>query len=122
MKPTDSELEILQVLWLRGTCTVREVHEELCKNREVGYTTTLKMMQIMHEKGLLSRDNSEKTHFYQAIIAEKATQNQLLNRFVDSVFRGSAMKLVMQALGNKDTSQEDLNEIRKFLDDIEKKD
>jgi predicted transcriptional regulator len=123
-KPTDSELEILQVLWQRGACTVREVNDELnrrqaAQDKEIGYTTTLKLMQIMSEKGLLARDEQARTHVYRAVAQEQATQRQLLDRFVDSVFQGSALNLVMQALGKSRTSADELREIRKLIDDME---
>jgi len=123
IKPTESELEILQILWQRGNRTVREVNEELNKSRggEVGYTTTLKIMQIMHEKGLIGRDDSAKTHIFTAIAIEKDTQKQLLDRFMDSVFKGSAMKMVMQALGNEKTTPEEIAEIKKLIDEMENK-
>ena len=119
-KPTESELEILQVLWQHGANTVRFVNDELSKTKETGYTTTLKLMQIMHEKGMVNRDESGRSHIYSAAITETATQKQLLDRFLDTAFRGSALKLVMQALGNKKTSQQDLNEIRNLLDNLKK--
>lgn len=119
LKPTESELEILQVLWQHGPSTVRFVHEELSKAKEVGYTTTLKLMQIMAEKGMLEADKSSRSHIYRPLLEEERTQRQLLDRFLDSTFRGSAMKLVMQALGNHKTSQEELNEIRNLLDKME---
>ena len=118
VKPTESELEILQVLWEHGPSTVRFVNDELSKARETGYTTTLKLMQIMHEKGMVARDETGRSHVYQAAIGETATQKQLLDRFLDTAFRGSALKLVMQALGNKKTSEQDLNEIRNLLDNL----
>ncbi|MBK0403165.1 BlaI/MecI/CopY family transcriptional regulator [Adhaeribacter sp. BT258] len=120
IKPTESELEILQVLWQHGPNTVRFVNDELSKSKETGYTTTLKLMQIMHEKGMVNRDESGRSHIYSAAITETATQKQLLDRFLDTAFRGSALKLVMQALGNKKTSQQDLNEIRNLLDNLKK--
>lgn len=121
VKPTDSELEVLQVLWELGSGTVRAVNDELNKRKanEVGYTTTLKIMQIMHEKGLLRRNDDSRTHIYEAAVSEDETRQQLLDRFVDNVFKGSAMKLVMQALGGKTSSRNELSEIRKFLDSIE---
>ncbi|MCC9135809.1 BlaI/MecI/CopY family transcriptional regulator [Pontibacter silvestris] len=119
LKPTESELEILQVLWQHGPSTVRFVHEELSKTKEVGYTTTLKLMQIMGEKGMLAADKSNRSHVYRPLLEEEHTQRQLLDRFLDSTFRGSAMKLVMQALGNRTTSQEELNEIRNLIDKME---
>jgi len=120
LKPTESELEILQVLWAKGACTVREVNEQLNLRKETGYTTTLKIMQIMTEKGLLTRDESQRTHVYRATVQEQDTQKQLLDKFLDSVFKGSTANLVMQALGNSQTSPEELREIRKLIDNMEK--
>ncbi|MNS29549.1 Penicillinase repressor [compost metagenome] len=118
-KPTDAELEILQVLWEHGPNTVRFVNEQLNEKKETGYTTTLKLMQIMHGKEMLDRDDSSRTHIYGAAIDEEATQQQLLDKFLDNAFRGSASKLVMQALGNSQTSKEELNQIRELLDQLE---
>lgn len=118
-KPTESELEILQVLWQHGPSTVRLVHEELSKTKEVGYTTTLKLMQIMAEKGMLEADKTSRSHIYRPLLEEEKTQQQLLDRFMDAAFRGSASKLVMQALGNRHTSKEELDEIRDLLDKLE---
>jgi len=119
IKPTESELEILQVLWQNGPSTVRLVHDELSKTKEAGYTTTLKLMQIMAEKGMLAADKSSRSHVYRPVLEEETTQRELLDRFLDATFRGSASKLVMQALGNSKTSQKDLNEIRNLLDKLE---
>ena len=119
LKPTEAELEILQLLWLHGPATVRFVNEELNKTKEVGYTTTLKIMQLMTEKNMVRRDESNRSHVYEAIIKEEATQKHLLDRFLESTFRGSATKLVMQALGNHSTTPEELDEIRKFLNKME---
>ena len=121
MKPTESELEILQVLWERGPSTVRQVNEQLSQAKEVGYTTTLKLMQIMHEKVLLSRTEEGRYHVYQALVSEEETQRHLLDRFVDTAFRGSAMKLVMQALGNQKATANELDELRRLLDDMDPK-
>lgn len=118
-KPTESELEILQVLWQHGPSTVRFVHEELSKNKEVGYTTTLKLMQIMADKDMLEVDKTSRSHIYHAALEEEKTQQQLLGRFLDAAFRGSASKLVMQALGNSSTSKAELDEIRNLLDKLE---
>jgi len=118
-KPTESELEILQVLWQNGPSTVRFVHEALSKTKEAGYTTTLKLMQIMAEKGMLEADKASRSHVYQPLLEEENTQRQLLDRFLDATFRGSASKLVMQALGNSKTSPEELNQIRNLLDKLE---
>lgn len=120
-KPTESELEILQILWEKGTCTVRDVHEILEKSKDAGYTTTLKLMQIMHEKGLVSRDTSAKTHIYKAIINQEKTQQHLVNRMIDNVFNGSAARLVMQALGNHSASKEEIDSIKEYLDQLSKK-
>lgn len=119
-KLTEAELEILQILWKEGSSTVRTVNEALNTQREVGYTTTLKMMQLMFEKGLVKRDESQRTHTYTANISEDVTQKNLVDKLMQSVFGGSAMKLVMQALGNKKASQEEIKAIRQLLDQIEK--
>ena len=116
IKPTDSELEILNILWEKGPSTVREVHEVLEKNKEAGYTTTLKLMQIMHEKNLLKRDVSNKSHVYTANVSQEKTQGQIVKRMIDNVFNGSASQLVMQALGNHKPNTEELNEIKKYLE------
>lgn len=121
IKPTESELEILGILWERGASTVREVHEILEQSKEAGYTTTLKLMQIMHEKGILTRDASAKTHIYVANVSRERTQQQLLNKMIDTVYNGSATQLVMQALGHHRSSQEELDQIRQYLNEMEKK-
>lgn len=120
-QPTNSELEILRILWKTKEATVREINESLNQEsvKEIGYTTTLKIMQIMHEKGLLIRRKEGKTHIYTSNIDEKETQNGLLDRLIDSAFSGSAMKLVVQALGHRKTSSEELDVIREFLDSME---
>lgn len=117
IKPTEGEMEILQVLWKQGNCTVREVHEELNK-KDSGYTTTLKLMQIMHEKGLVDRDTSAKTHVYRSLVSQDQTQQQLVNKMIDNVFNGSAARLVMQALGNKTASKEEIDLIKAYLDKL----
>ncbi|MBA9078407.1 MULTISPECIES: BlaI/MecI/CopY family transcriptional regulator [Rufibacter] len=119
LKPTDTELEILQILWQNGPSTVRLVNEEQNKTKETGYTTTLKLLQIMFEKNLVTRDEESRSHLYQAAVTEEETQQSLLNRFLDTTFRGSAMKLVMQALGNRKTSPEELDQIRHLLKKLE---
>ena len=120
VKPTESELEILQVLWTKGIATVREVHEELAKTKDVGYTTTLKLMQIMHEKGLVRRDDSVRTHIYQAAVNKERTQKHLLTKMIDSLFGGSPTQLVIQALGNGEhkASREELEKIQALLDNL----
>jgi len=123
-KPTEAELEILQVLWQNGPSSVRFVNDKLNEQKEagkVGYTTTLKLMQIMVEKGIANRNTDSRTHIYLAKITEQETQTQLLQKFVDATFRGSAMKLVMQALGNHETSKEELDEIKALISKIENK-
>jgi BlaI family transcriptional regulator, penicillinase repressor len=120
IKPTDSELEILNILWEKGPSTVRDIHEVLEKNKEAGYTTTLKLMQIMHEKGLVKRDERAKSHVYTANISQDKTQKHLVKRMIDNVFNGSASQLVMQALGNHKASDEELKEIKRYLEAIEK--
>ena len=117
-RPTESELEILQVLWDKQSATVRDVHEELLKSKEAGYTTTLKLMQIMFEKGLVTRDSSSKTHIYQPAVSKESTQTLFLNRMIDSLFAGSPAQLVMQALGNHKASKEELEEIQRFLNGV----
>ncbi|WP_346318251.1 BlaI/MecI/CopY family transcriptional regulator [Chitinophaga sp. YIM B06452] len=121
IKPTESELEILAILWERGASTVREIHEILEQQKEAGYTTTLKLMQIMHEKGLVTRDASARTHIYEAAVDRELTQRQLLNKMIDTVFKGSASQLVMQALGHHRSSPEELDMIRQYLNEMEKK-
>src|SRR5919112_5541528 len=107
-RPTDAELEILNVLWQRGPSTVREVYEVLLETKEIGYTTVLKFMQIMAEKGLVSRDESDRSHVYEAERAQDETQRQLLSDLLDRAFNGSSTKLVMQALSSKKASREEL--------------
>lgn len=118
-KPTDGELEILQILWEHGPVSVRFVNEQLNQKhgdeKEIGYTTTLKLMQIMLDKGLVERNTDSRTHIYAAGVNEGETQQRLLNQFVDAAFRGSAMKLVMQALGNHEASNEELEEIKALI-------
>ena len=120
IKPTESELEILQVLWDKGKATVREVHEVLSAYKDSGYTTTLKLLQIMFEKGLVTRDDSSKTHIYQALVTRDKTQKQLVAKMVDALFGGSTTQLVMQALGNQQPSKDELEEIQQLLDNLKK--
>lgn len=119
-KPTDSELEILQVLWRKGVCTVREVHDELAKTKDAGYTTTLKLMQIMHDKGLVTRDASAKSHLYKAAYSEQQAQTTALDKIISTVFRGSAAELVMQALGSHKASAEEISAIKSYLEKFNK--
>lgn len=118
--PTPSELEILQFLWKHGPSTVKQIHEELEKTKEVRYTTTLKTMQVMFERGMLQREAQGRKHIYRAAIAEEETQDVLLDRFLNKTFRGSALKLVMRALGNYDATQSDLNQLKDYIDQMEK--
>lgn len=120
IKPTESELEILMVLWDKGAATVREVHEVLAEHKDSGYTTTLKLMQIMFEKGIVKRDDSSKTHIYRANISRENTQQQFVGKMIHSLFGGSSTQLVMQALGNHAPSKEELEEIQKMLDNLKK--
>ena len=122
IKPTESELEILNILWHKDTATVREVHEELSKSKDVGYTTTLKLMQIMHEKGLVKRDESMRTHVYQPSVNREKTQKHLLDKMIDSLFGGSSTQLVLQALGGGEqkVSAEELAQIQTLIDNLKK--
>ncbi len=120
IKPTESELEILRVLWDKGTATVREVHEVLSEHKDAGYTTTLKLMQIMFEKGIVKRDDSSKTHIYRANVSKESTQQQMVGKMINSLFGGSSSQLVMQALGNQVPNKEELDEIQKMLDNLKK--
>jgi predicted transcriptional regulator len=118
-RPTDAELAILSVLWERGPSTVREVHEALSSTQATGYTTILKLMQIMTDKGLVVRDESQRAHVYEARYSEQRTQRQLLADLADRAFGGSPAKLVMQALSGRRTSSDELNAIRELLDRLE---
>ena len=118
-QPTDSELEILGILWENGPCTVRLVNEELNRRRRVGYTTTLKIMQIMTDKKLVIRNEDSRSHVYSAAFGENDIQNRLIDKILDAAFGGSASRLVMQALGNHKASQKELDEIRKLLDELD---
>jgi BlaI family transcriptional regulator, penicillinase repressor len=121
IKPTESEIEILQVLWEKDAATVREVHEVLSVYKDSGYTTTLKLLQIMHEKGLVTRNDSSKTHIYKANVDKEKTQQQMLGKMVDALFGGSASQLVMQALGSSQPSEEELEEIQAMLNNLKQK-
>src|SRR5687767_9130452 len=114
-KPTEAELAILRVVWDRGSCTVRQVHDVLAPERESGYTTTLKFMQLMTEKGMLTREEDGRTHRYRAAYPEEATQQRLIVDLVERAFGGSSAKLVIQALTARPASDEDLREIRRIL-------
>jgi predicted transcriptional regulator len=118
-KPTEAELEILQILWKQGPSTVRTINDLLNSERPVGYTTTLKTMQIMHEKGLLKRDDRSRSHIYSPMMKEKESKSLLLERFLKTTFGGSALKLVMHALGNHKASTEELSQIRDYLKSLD---
>jgi BlaI family penicillinase repressor len=115
-KPTDAELAILRVLWERGPSTVRQVYDEIGRERPLAYTTALKLLQIMTDKGLVDRDERDRTHVYSARLSEDQTQRQLVRDLLDRAFGGSASKLVMQALATKRASTDELREIRRALD------
>jgi BlaI family transcriptional regulator, penicillinase repressor len=115
-RPTDAELAILRVLWERGPSTVRQVHDVLSRERPAAYTTALKLLQIMTDKGLVRRDDADRSHVYHPRLTEEQTQRQLIRDLVDRAFGGSASKLVMQALATKRASDEELGEIRRLLD------
>ncbi|MDB5008598.1 MAG: transcriptional regulator [Mucilaginibacter sp.] len=121
IKPTESELEILQVIWKKGQCTVRDVHEELAKNKDSGYTTTLKLMQIMHDKGLVERDTTAKTHLYKAVITREQAQQTALDKIISTVFKGSTSDLVIQALGHHRASKDEIDAIKNYLEKFENK-
>jgi len=120
-RPTDAELAILRVLWERGASTVRQVHETLADTRDTGYTTTLKLMQIMADKGLVTRNETARTHVYSAIAGQEQTQRQLVQDLVDRAFGGSAAQLVLRALRAEDATDAELKEIRKLIDDYREK-
>ena len=115
-RPTDAELAILRILWDRGPSTVRQVHDILGLERQAAYTTALKLLQIMTEKGLVERDERDRTHIYRARLSEETTQRQLVRDLVDRAFAGSSSKLVLQALASKRASAEELRDIRKAID------
>lgn len=119
LKPTESELEILQVIWKLGQCTVRDVHEELTKTKDAGYTTTLKLMQIMADKGLVERDTTTKTHIYRALITREQAQTSALDKLMDTVFKGSTGSLVIQALGKHKASSDEIDAIKAYLKQFE---
>ncbi|MDZ4708384.1 MAG: BlaI/MecI/CopY family transcriptional regulator [Saprospiraceae bacterium] len=121
IKPTESELAILQILWQAGPQPVRVVNELLANNSgsEIGYTTTLKLMQIMTEKGLLKRNTDQRSHIYEPTVKEHETQQNLLSEFLHATYRGSASTLVMQALGQYKASKDELNMIKAFINNLE---
>lgn len=120
IKPTESELEILQILWENGPSTVRYVHDQLAEEKEAGYTTTLKLMQIMFEKGLVTRDTSNRSHVYKAVVSEEKTRKLFMDRMIKTLFKGSSSSLVMQALGQHRASAEEIKNIKKYLNELER--
>ena len=119
IRPTEKELEILQIMWRKGPVSVKDVHEAMGGDDQNGYTTILKFMQLMHEKGLVTRQKSGKLHLYKAIASETLTRQFMVDKMINTVFQGSAMQLVMSALGNNKSSKEELTEIRRYLDKLE---
>ena len=122
IRPTESELEILQLLWKHGPSTVREINDLLNthQDKNTGYTTTLKIMQIMFEKALVTRDDSQRTHVYTAAVREGKIQSALLDRFLNAAYKGSASKLALQLLGNHKTTPDELAAIKALIDQLEK--
>lgn len=120
IKPTDAELEILRVIWLHGPSTVRQINEVLNEKKEVGYTTTLKLLQIMAQKGIVRADKSDRSHVYIALLKEEETQIHLVDQLLNAAFGGSAKKMVMQALGNGKASKAELEEIKKLIQQLER--
>lgn len=121
IKPTESELDILKILWANKKSTVREVHEILALNKDVGYTTTLKLMQIMHEKGIVERDDSSKVHIYTPAINQENIQQKFLGKMIDTLFCGNSSQLVLQALGTHDHTTQELDAIQQLLNTLKNK-
>jgi len=119
-KPTESELEILSILWENGPSTVKFINDKLNEKKDVGYTTTLKIMQIMFDKNLLSRKKSGRSHTYSVKVKKDETQGVLLEKILETAFSGSASKLVMQAIGRSKTSQKEIDEIKAYLKKFER--
>jgi len=118
IKTTEKELEILQIVWEKGSASVKDIHEAMGGDEANGYTTILKFMQIMHEKGLVKREKSGKLHLYSAVPSLENTRQQLLDKMINTVFQGSAAQLVMSALGNNTSSKEELDEIKAYLEKL----
>ncbi|HET9486396.1 MAG TPA: BlaI/MecI/CopY family transcriptional regulator [Chryseosolibacter sp.] len=119
IKPTEKELEILQILWEKGPVAVKDVHVCMGGDQQNGYTTILKLMQIMYEKGLVTRQKSGKLHLYKALASQEHTRQFMIDKMIKTVFQGSAMQLVMSALGNKHSSKQELIEIKRYLEKLE---
>jgi predicted transcriptional regulator len=120
-KPTESELEILSILWEKETATVRDVHQIVQLTKEVGYTTTLKLMQIMHEKGLVTRNETSKTHIYTPNLSKDKAQEQYMTKMIKTLFSGSTSQLVLQALGKHKPTSQDIKEIKNLIEQLERK-
>jgi len=114
-KPTDAEMEVLLVLWQLGQCTVRQVHDELAKNKDAGYTTTLKIMQNMFEKGLIERDDSARSHLYKAVFSREEAQHSALDKIINTVFKGSTTDLIVHALGQHRASKDEIDFLKSYL-------
>jgi BlaI family penicillinase repressor len=119
LKPTESELEILQILWREGSLTVKDVHKIVSQKRDIGYTTSLKIMQIMADKNLCSRELKGKTHVYTALVREEDVQNGFIDNIIKQVFQGSAMELVMQTLGNYKANKSEIADLKSFISKME---
>jgi BlaI family transcriptional regulator, penicillinase repressor len=118
-RPTESELEILLILWEKGPATVREVHEVIESNRDIGYTTTLKIMQIMTDKGLLQRDTAQRSHLYKPAIEREDIEGDMLNKMIQNLFSGSASRMVIGALSQKSVTEKEIGEIRDYLNQLQ---
>ncbi len=118
-KPTESELEILRILWSNGPASVRLVNDKINESKEAGYTTTLKIMQIMAQKGLVERDETSRTHIYKALAKKDQVQGVMLDKLLDSAFGGSSSQLVLSALGRGNTSKEELDQIKALIKKLE---
>ena len=121
LKPTESELDILKILWEKKQCSVREVHTILANVKDVGYTTTLKLMQIMFDKGIVSRDSSQKVHVYTPILKQQDTQQHFIGKMVNTLFNGNASELVLHTLGNSKHSEKELSAIQELLNTLKNK-
>jgi len=119
VEPTETELTILKILWAKGSCTVREVNDQLNQKKITGYTTTLKLMQIMHAKGLLTRDESNRQHVYKATVAENNIKQRFLHKLMKNLYQGSASAMVMQIIGNTETTKTELKEIKEYIRKME---
>lgn len=121
IKPTESELDILKILWEKKECSVRDVHNTLAASKDVGYTTTLKLMQIMHDKGIVQRNDKQKVHLYSPILKQEDTQIQFVGKMVNTLFNGNASQLVLHTLGSANHSAEELDAIQHLLDSLKHK-